>query len=527
MGRAPDSNASMYAPRRRAPLGRRLRVPDGAQVMHAAKDANTPWPAITASAQVLSKRKMDRKVKRAPVEGWQNEAWAMRAETGELRFIGDRQANACSQARLYVGKKETPSSDVVPVDDGSIPAQLSAALFANAGMVEQTLRRAAQHLIFNGESNLLIREDENGQLTWDAHSITEITGSPGRWKLNNGVDKPRDIGDDEILIRAWRADPEYSARADAPVRAILSTARELRAMSMYVSAQMESRLAGSGLLLIPDGLESMHSQGGDDDDDFDLADELTDYLVETVKDRDLASSIVPFMLTGTPDLIEKVRHMTFSTELDQQVPDLRDESIRRIGLGMDSDPSVLLGQASSNHWSAWAVDENEIKFGVQPIVAIICHALTVGLLRPLLVDQGVSDPDLYSVWYDTTPLLVRPDRSKDAQALYDKGVISDAVLRRENGFDDTDAPSDEERTRAIIRELLSTRSDLIDKWLPALGIVVPGVTDNPVRVDDTLSDAVLEQQQDNSTPPAPDTTPAVAPEADNGPPIPGETEASQ
>lgn len=525
MGRAPDSNAHQYATTKRRPLGRRLRVPEGAQVIQLAHPDGDPRPPVTASAQILSKRKIDRTIKRAPVESWQNEAWTLRDETGELRFIGDRQANACSQARLFVGKKEAPSSDIMPVDAG-IPAALSSALFANAGMVEQTLRRAAQHLIFTGESNLLIREDENGQLTWSAHSITELTGTAGRWKLNDGVEKPRDIGDDEILIRAWRSHPEYSSRADAPVRAVLSTARELRAMSQYVSAQMESRLAGSGLLLIPDGLESMHSQGGDDDDDQQLTDELTDYFVESVKDRDLASSLVPFMLTGESELLGKVRHMTFATELDQQVPSLRDESIRRIGLGMDSDPSVLLGQGSSNHWSAWAVDENEIKFGVQPVVAIICHALTVGLLRPLLVEQGVPDPDLYSVWYDTTPLLVRPDRSKDAQILHDRGVISDAVLRRENGFDETDAPSAEERMRSVVRDLIATRSDLIDKWLPALGITVPGVTDNPVRVDDTLSDAVLEQQQDNAAPTAPPAAPEAAPEPANGPPIAGETEAS-
>ena len=519
MGRAPDSNANTYATRRK-PLARRLRVPAGAQVIQLDREQGDPRPAITASAQVLSRRKMDRTVKRAPTESWQNESWALRDETGELRFIGDRQANACSQARLFVGKKETPASDVVPVDDGSIPAQLSSALFANKGMVEQTLRRAAQHLIYSGESNLLIREDETGQLTWDAHSITEITGSPGRWKLNDGVDKPRDIGDDEILIRAWRAHPEYSARADAPVRAVLSTARELRAMSQYVSAQMDSRLAGAGLLLLPDSIESMHSQGGDDDDDMTFADELTDYIVETVKDRDLASSVVPFMATLPAELIDKVKHLTFSTPLDDKLHELRDESIRRIGLGMDSDPSVLLGAGGTNHWAAWQIDESEIKYGVQPIVAIICHALTVGLLRPLLVEQGVPDSDLYSVWYDTTLFLVRSDRSKDAQILHDRGVISDAVLRRENGFDESDAPDPDERMRTVVRDLIATRSDLIDKWLPALGITVPGVTDNPVRVDDTLSDAVLEQQDQAQS------APAAAPEADNGPPIAGETEAS-
>ena len=114
---------------------------------------------------------------------------------------------------------------------------------------------------------------------------------------------------------------------------------------------------------------------------------------------------------------------------------------------------VLLGQAVSNHWSAWAVDESEVRFGVVPVVSTICHALTVGLVQPLLKSAGVTDADLYQVWYDETVLQVRPDRSKDAQALYDKHAISREVLRRENGFADADAPDDAEHTATILLDL--------------------------------------------------------------------------
>lgn len=525
-----DSNAHTYL--RREPIGRRLRVPAGAQVKQIPiergpnGETGTRGDYVVASAQVLAKKQIGRTpatTKRAPVEPWQTEAWELRDETGELRFIGDRQARSCSQVRLYVGKKETPTGDVMPIDDG-IGAALGHALFANLGQTEQTLKRAAQHLIYNGESLQVIREDpDTGALTWDAHSVSELTGTPGRWKLNNGVDPARDLGDDEILIRTWTAHPQWGGRADAPVRAILPIARELRAMSQYISAQMDSRLAGAGVLLIPDDLQSMHSQGGDDDDDYSLADELTDYMVTPIKDRDSAASIVPIMLTGNGDSLDKVRHISFATELDQQVPDLRDESIRRVGLGMDSDPSVLLGQGSSNHWSAWAVDENEIKFAVQPIVAVVCHALTVGLLRPLLVEQGVPDPDLYSIWYDATPLLVRPDRSKDAQALYDKDVIGAAVLRRENGFDDEDAPTDVEQDRKLLLALLQSRPDWADKLLPALGLVVPGIGGAPEEADEAAADTETAPGAELASP----DSAVVAPEPDNGPPVPGETEASR
>ena len=531
-----DSNAAalVAAAKPRRGHGRLggLRVPNGAQVVNRPFDDIAPSgrDGITAAAQVLSQRPLDRKKKqarRATAESWQDEAWELRDETGELRFIGDRQARAASQARLFVGKKVDPAGTPEPVADG-IGAEVSAALFANVGMSEQVVKRAAQHLIYNGESNLLVAEDEDtGQLVWSAHSVSELTGSAGRWRLNDGTEQ-REIDDDtEILIRCWTPHPEWLSRADAPVRAVLPIARELRALSMYVSAQVESRLAGAGLLLLPEGIESMHSQGGDDDDDYPFADELTDYFVTPVTDRDTAAAVTPFMATVDPELIDKIKHLRFDTPLDEHAPELRDESIRRVGLGMDSDPSVLLGQGSGNHWSAWAVDESEIKYGVQPILATICHALTVGLLRPLLIDKGVPphEVDLYSVWYDTTPLIVRPDRSKDAQALFDKDVISASVLRQANGFSDVDAPEDDETNRAVLMSLLQSRPDWADKILPVLGIVIPGIG----GAEETAEEAAAEVE---TAPGAELATPGefaaeVAPEPANGPPVLGETEATR
>src|SRR5690606_37995192 len=44
------------------------------------------------------------------------------------------------------------------------------------------------------------------------------------------------------------------------------------------------------------------------------------------------------------------------------------------------------------------------------------------------------------VWYDDSHMIVRPNRGTDAQAIYDKGELSGEALRRENGFDENDAP---------------------------------------------------------------------------------------
>ena len=537
----PDSNAArIHAAETsgRRPLGRRIRVPAGAIVQTFPLASGTPTSgrtAITAAAQRLNPntngRKVDRSVKRPANEEWQGEAWALRDEVGELRFIGDRQARACSQVRIFIGKKEDPLAEPKPLEDQAGPAvDLNQQLFGIQAEVEQVLKRAAQHIIFNGESILLASEDDTGKLGWKAHSISEVTGSAGRWKLNEGL-TARDIDDDtEVLVRAWNPHPEVGVRADAPVRAILPVARELIALTKYVSAQVDSRLAGSGLLLLPQGIESAFSKPApeldddgnpiDEDDDQTFADELADYMIVPVQDRAAGGSVVPFMATVPPELVDKIKHISFATPLDEHAPPLREEAIRRVGLGMDSDPSVLLGQTSGNHWSSWLVDDNETKFGVVPTVSTICHALTVGLVQPLLTAADVADAHLYQVWYDETTLQVRPDRSKDAQALFDKGVVSRDVLRRENGFSEDDKPDELEVKDKLLRELLTSRPDWADKILTEMGIIIAGVNDPATLAQATPAPA--ENAGDAPPPAAPplDDGTGVAAEAPDGPPIP-------
>ena len=243
-------------------------------------------------------------------------------------------------------------------------------------------------------------------------------------------------------------------------------------------------------------------------------------MIVPVQDREVAGSVVPFMATVPTELVDKIKLVSFATPLDEHAPPLREEAIRRVGLGMDSDPSVLLGQASSNHWSAFAVDDNEVKFGVVPVVSTICHALSVGLVQPILRDAGVADADLYQVWYDETSLQVRPDRSKDAQGLYDKGVLSKEVLRRENGFSEDDKPTEIEVKDKLLRELLTSRPDWADKILTEMGIIIKGVNDPA-----TLTPAApppVEPAGDAPPPAAPplDDGTGVAPEAPDGPPVP-------
>lgn len=126
---------------------------------------------------------------------------------------------------------------------------------------------------------------------------------------------------------------------------------------------------------------------------------------------------------------------------------LREEAVRRFATGLEIPAEILLGLGDVNHWGAWALTSEAIRLGIEPKLATVAYALTQQWLRPIL--EAENDPDWHRwlVWYDTAPLRVRTNRSETALQAHDRGVISDAALRRETGFDESDAPTDEELDR--------------------------------------------------------------------------------
>lgn len=476
--------------------------------------------SLTAAAEIISTNRnkdLVSKRKRPASQAWQDEAWQLRDETGELRFLGDRQARAASQVRLFIAHRAIGSNaEPEPVEDGPV-AGLNESLFGDSASVSQVLRRAAQQLIFSGESFQVVSELEGGVFDWQVYSNAEVTGGQNgsAVKLTDGMN-PRTLDPQtEILTRAWTPHPRLQSAADAPIRALLPIARELRALTQYVGAQIDSRLAGAGLLLLPEGIQSAFTKPGESN--HNIANEMIDYFIRPLSDPGTAASVVPYIAIVPGDLVDKIKHLTFASVLDPKAHELRDEAIRRIGLGMDSDPSILLGAGTTSHWSSFSIGEDEVRLGVAPTVDVICHALTVGFVRPLVASGNVN-PQEYVVARDTTPLELRPDRSQDAIALFDKGEISLEALLRETGFSTTDAPKDDERHAMILQRLLfaAPMSPLAGQILDRMGIKLTPLPGGPI---------VVQGPQDQPGAGDHGTTPDGPPEAPTVPPA-GATDTS-
>jgi len=263
--------------------------------------------------------------------------------------------------------------------------------------------------------------------------------------------------------------------------------------------------------LVSDAITVSSAQSAQPDDGGDgRTDPFVDALIESmltpIRDRDNASAVVPLVATVPDDALDKIKHITFSTPFDGTAMQLREEAIRRLALGLDMPPEVLLGMGGTNHWSAWQIEESTVKTHLEPVLALISDAVTTDFLWPALEALGVQDVERYVVWFDTTPLTLRPNRASEAQALHAAGAITTEALRRESGFGDADAPPETDRAVEI-----------------ALGMVEgsPGaVLENPALLAvliDAIRSALGQEQEDAAVPVG---TPDVPETVDTGTELP-------
>lgn len=444
--------------------------------------------SLVASAARMGRRSKDYLKYSQSGSGWQNQAWEFYNLIGEFRYACDWVGSMLSKAILYATVENQGTIERVP----SGPAfNMVDALFGDSDGRAEMLRLIGIHFTVAGECNL-IGWEEDGRDHWMIAATSEVKSSGGILR----VDK-QEIGpeDDVFNVRLWMPHPKKPTEAHAPSRAVLGILGEIYKLTQHVSAQVDSRLAGAGILLMPSEMnfpppktpEGQEPQARSANNAADLMEVIQEVMATAIEDRGDPSALVPIVITAPGEAIQHVKHMTFWSELDEQAIRLRDEAIRRLALGMDMPPEVLQGTADSNHWAAWQADESAIKGHTEPLLKVITSSLAEGYLRPLLED----DPDVsgiiehYSIAADTSEMRLRPNRSKEALELYDRGVVSAEVLRRETGFSTGDGMEEKEMQQWFLRKVASgsTTPELVASALKALGVPVAAVenTDDETR----------------------------------------------
>jgi hypothetical protein len=414
--------------------------------------------------------------------GWQHQAWGFYDSTPEMRFAAGWIGNAMGKGRLIAGVRASDGT-VDPLPETHRAAQLVATVAGGPAGQSQMLAAFGPHLVVAGEGWIVIRpaDERAGRPAdeWRVMSVLEISQS-GRGleaeidgeKVNIPAHDP-DNSDPlaPAAIRVWQPHPRRYIEADSPIRSSLGLLEELRLLNAAVAAIARSRLTGRGVLLVPAGVRfPTTGQPGDQGED-DLLDVFMTVAETAYKEPESAAAAVPIILEVPAEAIGDIKRITFESDFDSLAVTLREESIRRFATGLDIPAEILLGQGGINHWGLWQLQSEAVTLAIEPRLATVADALTTQWLRPMLEDEAVPDADRVLVWYDTSQLRVRGNRSQTALEVYDRGAISAEALRRETGFDETDAPAasecGEQPTERARPELPADESEAPPDTLPA------------------------------------------------------------
>lgn len=443
--------------------------------------------SLTAAAQILNGPKINRTNRPKNFKGlaWQADAWGYYDTVGEFSWAVEILATAVSKVGL-VSALDVPGSDEPEIRDGEpeqvdnrtvqppeieqFGAELVERFAGGSTGQQQLLYRVAVQLTVAGESYIVGRVSGEEDV-WEAYSNEEIQWGQGKWKVNDGVDN-FELTPNDILIRVWRPHPRRRQQPRSSTLPLLPALQEIKSLTQSIAAQVDSRLAGAGLLILPESMSLLSTQTRElaEGEDRFVA-ELMDAMVTPISNRDSASAVVPIVIKVPDESIGKAQYLRFDAPSDVKDADKREKAIVRMARGMDLPPEQVLGLGESNHWSAWQVDESTVKGPISSLAAIVAHALTIGWYRPAL-EEAEFDPELvanYLVWFDPTALIQRPDRSEQALQVFDRQGMSLAALLRESGFDESDLPEERDLCRQLLFKMLQADPANAAQWFGAFG----------------------------------------------------------
>jgi hypothetical protein len=394
---------------------------------------------------------------------WQHEAWRHYDICGEMRFVVNWIGNAVSRCRMYAAQVTSEGTVGDEVDDERVKL-IAETMFGTPASKAQAQRLMGINMMVAGDVYIVAEGYQNAaEDKWYVCSSSEINRRGEeivvRRSITHGggqytLDKKKDL-----LIRAWNPHPRRYDAADSTVRAILPVLRELEQCTKRVFAELDSRLAGAGILLLPDNIDFPAAPGdvpGDSRpsgvDGF--AELLQKTMATSMQQRDSPAAIVPIVLQVATEALDKIKHLTFDSQISDKITEMRKAAVERMAMSLDIPPEVLTGMGGSNHWSSWQIEESSIKIHIEPLLIQLADALNIGYFQPALKAAAVSDPEKYTLWFDIAALTVRPNRSDQALQFSEKGLISDKAARENAAFSEDDAPAQKEivynRVKALV-----------------------------------------------------------------------------
>lgn len=402
-------------------------------------------------------------------QGWQTDAWDYHARIGELAYALRLLAQQVAKARYFAAEIRPYPAE--PADlagkDHDLDKRLAADAVENLARipldddgVDSFTATLCRNLCIAGEA--WIHGQRSGdEESWEVRSVSEIVARGDQVFLSEIPTQTslgqRLITEDEELLRCWVRNPRYGQLADSPLSSTLDVLEGIVLDGREMRAAAQSRIAANGMLLVPESLSLVRTRTDEEellgqavaDDDF-MAD-LTEAMITPIRNEGHAGAVVPLVLRGSAEDLKEVRHVKIERDDAVKIMERLTGGVLRMLKSLDIQPEQVEGMSGINHWTGYVVEAKDVKQQVDPWSATIAGCVTKAFLRPALLSLGYSPDEVrrVAVWRDITGLMENPNRSQDAREAHDRMVISDSRFRQDCGYDDDDAPDEDELQRRI------------------------------------------------------------------------------
>lgn len=434
------------------------RTPRSAELVVAQPQSITAL-ALTAAAQVVSSPSAGARRVVPRYATWQDELWDYYESLGEFNIAVTWRSYMMSRVRLRAARVKTGSDEPEIVDTG-VAADLVNELFNDASTQSEMLGNISVMMDVPAECWLVGEvSGATGKNKWRILSSDELRRRGNGYEVIAedsmvGDERWRSIGANSYVTRIWKPHKRKRYLPYSQAYAARGAMRELELVNRHITAQYLSRLASAGVIIFPDEIQfPVRPEFQNEPDPF--LREWIEIAAESIKTPGSAAAMIPMPIRIPSDLVDKVKHIDFTVKIDDNIIQKRDSARNRLA-GQINVPAELLFQAADvNHWSLWQLEEGAVRTYISPDAEVIVGGFTRGYLQPRLRALGEQDWEEWVVWYDTSELMVHPDKAANAKEAYDRFEINGKSFRREMGFDEDDAPTDDELAGVILRKLIS------------------------------------------------------------------------
>jgi len=467
---------------------------------------DTPKRSSLVAASVRYGKKRGRINEPISPEEWQQQAWLMYDITGQGRFVANSIANTASRARLYIAEIDPDTGEIEGEADNPALRPYVASPLGTGQRRRENLRQTLLNLFVGGELYIVGEANSDHWFflsPFDLHSSEFSGGYECQRPQNLGGGTAKLDPDNDIIYRVWTPHPQRHKLPDSPFRAALPDLSILSTIRKRQGAELDSRLS-AGLFLVPDEVELPDGLDA-------FQDRLISAMAEGIKHAASPESLTPIVMQCASEFIENFKKIDFWSDLSDAIGDLEDRKIRGIGQSLDAPVAMMEGgSGSESRWTAWLTAEETITTHYEPLLSRIADAITHVFLKPNLTHAGL-DPRRYSYAFDVAALHARVDKLGDTLQLWDRGIVSSATVLAEADLDESNAPSKEETTTRLLREILASNPTLLTAdMINAAGLAVP-INFDSVALEPVAIEAEPAPAQDERTGNTPMKPPEAAP----------------